>query len=115
MTPAEPFPRPAGDPPPAVQAERTGLAWQRTAIALLVASLVLARLGVLEHGVRALVVPALAVPLCVAVLLLSRRHRAREAGADERPASGPTGALGAALAAATAALCLAELGVLLLG
>jgi uncharacterized membrane protein YidH (DUF202 family) len=70
--------------------ERTALAWQRTALALLGAALVLARLTYDRIGPVALIFLVIAVPSAVWVLLVSRRRYLDHAAsrADARPRGG---------------------------
>lgn len=101
-----------GDPAPD-QPERTALAWQRTAISVLAAGLVMARLAALHDA--ALVVPVVAVvlPLAAWVLASSRRGYGVRSGRT-RDRTLQVGLVGAALAGALAAMCLVELLVITL-
>jgi uncharacterized membrane protein YidH (DUF202 family) len=96
------------EPPaiPGVQVERTALAWQRTALSVLVGSLILARLTLDDLGPVALVGLAMALALSGWVLLRSRPHHHHPGGA---------GAAATALAAAIVLLCLTELVALVVG
>lgn len=92
--------------------ERTALAWQRTALALMAGAAILARLTFDDVGVAALTPLAIALLLSLWVFLESRRRYADHAGIRER--SGPrSGRAVTALTVATALVALTELAVLL--
>jgi uncharacterized membrane protein YidH (DUF202 family) len=57
-----------------LQAERTALAWQRTALAMAIGALVAGRLAVPVFGAGSLVVAVLGVVGAVVVLVVSRRR-----------------------------------------
>lgn len=99
---------------PGLQPERTALAWRRTSLALVIATLVIARLTFLSLGAST-VVPSLLVgagALWVGILALRRRGVPH----DDEPhftSMLPDGRLPLLVAAIAAALCLGELlGVL---
>ena len=90
------------DSAPATPVERTALSRQRTALSVLVAAVVVGRLTVDSLGALAAVAPLLALALSGWVLLDGAHH-------PGRAVSGPTSA---ALGAAVALLCLAELAAI---
>lgn len=98
-------------PDPGLGNERTALAWQRTALALVAGSAILARLTFDRLGVLALVSVVVALPLSVWVLVESRGRYAHDAGVRRRrrPRGGRAPA---ALTVATAVLALTELAAL---
>lgn len=100
------------EPGPGVHNERTALAWQRTALALLAGSAVVARLTLDRIGVLALVSLALTMPLALWVMVESRGRYAHDAGVRRRSRSRSGGAP-AALAAGTVILGLTEAAALL--
>ena len=63
--------------PPGTATERTALAWQRTALAVLAGALLLARITFEELGRLAFVVVVVAVPLALWVLVESRSRARR--------------------------------------
>lgn len=91
---------------PGLQPERTALAWRRTALAVMVGSVVGARLLATTMGAGVVVLGALGLAAGV-VLLAATAQRARRAGLSLREhgdlSAGPTGAA-LALMAATCAL-----------
>ena len=92
--------------------ERTALAWQRTALALVAGSAVLTRLTIDRLGLLALLSVGVAAPLGLWLLLESRfRHRHKAGNA------GPTQTLNAAaplvLMLATSVVALVEIAALL--
>lgn len=97
--------------PSGVQNERTSLSWQRTALSLLAACAVLARLAYGRLGPAALVGVALPVALSLLVLHQSRERYRRRAIARHRHHTGG-GTAPAALAAGVTALALLELAML---
>jgi uncharacterized membrane protein YidH (DUF202 family) len=100
------------DPDPGVYNERTALAWQRTALALLAGSAVVARLTLDRIGVLALVSLALTMPLALWVMAESRGRYAHDAGVRRRARS-RSGRAPAALAVGTALVGCTELAALL--
>jgi hypothetical protein len=98
---------------PGVSRERTALAWDRTALAIVCGALIISRLTYDRLGLAALLCTAIAVPLAGLVLLEGRGRYARDPGVGPRPR--PRGGRApAALALATLALVLVE-GAALLG
>jgi uncharacterized membrane protein YidH (DUF202 family) len=93
-----------------LQRERTALAWQRTALSLVVGSVLLARLTFDRLGALALASPAIALPLSVWVLVQSRRRYRGDPQRRLRRGGGTP----AVLAVAAAALALTELAALAL-
>lgn len=92
--------------------ERTALAWQRTALSLVTAAAILARLTWTRLGVGALVVLGLAMVLAAWVFLESRNRYRRTARAEaQRTARG--GKTSFLLAVSAALLGAAELSALL--
>lgn len=97
---------------PGLSNERTALAWQRTALSLVVAAAILARLNLGSSGPAAAIVPVLAIALGLWVFGESagrylRAHR-RPSHAPPRSGRAPT-----ATAVATLLLCATEVAVLL--
>jgi uncharacterized membrane protein YidH (DUF202 family) len=72
---------------PGVHNERTALAWQRTALALLAGSAVVARLTLDRIGVLAVVSVAVTMPLALWVMVESRGRYAHDAWVRRRPRS----------------------------
>lgn len=91
--------------------ERTALAWQRTALALMVGSAVLTRLTFDRLGAVALLSVGMALPLSLWVFLESRARYAHGAGMRLRPRS-RGGRSSAALMLATTVVALTELAAL---
>lgn len=92
--------------------ERTALAWQRTALALMAGAAILARLTFDDAGAAALTPLAVALLLGLWVFAESRGRYADQAGIRQR--HGPrSGRAVTALAVATVLVALTELGVLL--
>lgn len=96
---------------PGLSNERTALAWQRTALTLVVAAAILARLTLGSSGAGAAIVPVLAIVLGLWVFGESARrylgaHRYR-AGSRPRGGRAPT-----AMSMATVLLCVTEVVVL---
>ena len=67
--------------------ERTALAWQRTALALIAGSAVVSRLTVDRVGVLAVVSLVVTMPLALWVMVESRGRYAHDAGVRRRPRS----------------------------
>ncbi len=97
---------------PGVGNERTALAWQRTALALMAGSAILARLTFDRLGALALLSVVVALPLSLWVLLESRRRYAHDAGTRLRPRL-RGGRAPAALTIATAIIAITELAALI--
>lgn len=74
-------------PDPGVGNERTALAWQRTALALVAGSAILTRLTIDRLGAAALVSVLLAGPMGLWIFVESRRRYAHDAGIRQRPRS----------------------------
>ena len=102
----------AGDP--GLSNERTALAWQRTALSLIVCATILARLTFGELGPVAVVILGLAIVLSMGVFLESRSRYRRAArsrmGSQLRGGRAPI-----AVSVATFMLCGTEVAVLLSG
>jgi uncharacterized membrane protein YidH (DUF202 family) len=100
---------------PGVHTERTALAWQRTAVALLAGAAIVARLVLVRLGEVAVVCVVVALPVTLWVLWEGRSRYRREA--VPRALRAPTDWGGArtpaALAAATALIALIELTALI--
>ena len=97
---------------PGLQNERTALAWQRTALSLVAASAILARLTWASADIATTVLLGVAAALSLWVFLESRWRYAHSAGVRLRPrARGGRGPL--TLAVATALIGVAELVSLL--
>jgi uncharacterized membrane protein YidH (DUF202 family) len=92
--------------------ERTALAWQRTALAIVAAAAILTRLTFDRLGVLALASVLVALPLGLWVLQESRGRYAHDSGERLRPRS-RGGRAPAALAAATVVIALTELAALI--
>lgn len=99
------------EPDPGVYNERTALAWQRTALALLAGSAVVTRLALEELGVVAVAGFLVVLPLVVWVLLESRGRYHHHAGIRLRPHS-RGGRAPAVLAVVTVLVALTELAAL---
>jgi putative membrane protein len=92
-----------------LQNERTALAWTRTALALLAAVFLAARITVAQLGAFTVVITAVTLPLATAVLAAaSRRYRAAHRALHTRAAL-PDGRLPAAVTALVIALAVIEL------
>lgn len=99
---------------PADHNERTALAWQRTALALMAGSAVVARLTLDRLGVLAVGSLLVVLPLALWVMLESRGRYAHDARVRTRP--GPRGGRGpAVLALLTVVVALTELAAVLAG
>lgn len=96
----------------AVSNERTALAWQRTALSLVAAAAILARLTMEDVPLVAVGLLMAALGLTTWVFLASRRRYAGTAGLHAG-AVGRGGRAPAALALATCLLCITELAALL--
>jgi hypothetical protein len=96
------------------QNERTALAWQRTALSLMVASAILARLTYARLGVLAAVASALAFGVSAWVFWESRGRYRHDAGLRARPRP-RGGRAGAALACAVSLIAATELAAMLAG
>jgi uncharacterized membrane protein YidH (DUF202 family) len=95
------------------QNERTALAWQRTALSLMLASAVVLRLTVDELAASALVGAGIAFPLALWVFIESRDRYRHHAGLRRR-SRGRGGRAGAALTSAMVVLGALELVAILL-
>lgn len=95
------------------QNERTALAWQRTALSLMVASTLVLRFTVDELGAPALTGAGIAFPLALWVFIESRGRYRHDAGLRLR-SRGRGGRAGAALTAAMVLLGVLELAAILL-
>lgn len=87
--------------------ERTALAWQRTALALIAASALLTRLTADSLGLASLASVAAVTPLAAWVFLESRARYAHDAGTRSRSRA-RDGRAPLALALATAVIALTE-------
>lgn len=96
---------------PGLAQERTSLAWQRTALAILTGSMLLARLTFDVLGVPALVLMLAAAALAAKVLLESRGRQRSRHPESGRPHDGRRMLL---LAGATALLAVTEVLALML-
>jgi uncharacterized membrane protein YidH (DUF202 family) len=107
-TPFEPSPV---EPSPTVSNERTALAWQRTALALLAGSAIVARLTVDRIGALAVLSLVVVLPLAIWVMVESRGRYSHDAGVRQRlrPRGGRAPFV---LAAATVLIALTELAAL---
>ena len=101
---------PAGGDP-GVSNERTALAWQRTALSLIAASAVIARLTWSRLGVVAVAALTVATLLSLWVFVESRGRYAHDAGSGSRGRS-RGGRAPAAVAVATALIAVTELASL---
>jgi uncharacterized membrane protein YidH (DUF202 family) len=99
-------------PDPSVYNERTALAWQRTALALMAASAVVARLTLDRIGVLAVASVLVTVPLAAWVMVESRGRYAHTAGVRQRSRS-RGGRAPTVLAVVTLLVALTELLALL--
>ena len=93
---------------PGLQPERTALAWQRSALALAAATIVVGRLTFSAVGLVALLVVALGVAHAAVIFATARRHYRVQTG-DARTRMWPTGVHAALLSAQVAALGLLEM------
>jgi len=93
---------------PGSSAERTALAWQRSALALLAGTAITLRLSFDRLGPIAFVTPALVAPLACWVLLSSRGRYAHHCGTRIRDEP-PDGRAPAGLALATMVLAAGKL------
>jgi uncharacterized membrane protein YidH (DUF202 family) len=91
--------------------ERTALAWQRTALSLLAASAVVARLTVDRLGALAVVSLLLVLPLSLWVMAESRGRYDHDAGVRRR-ARGRSGRAAAFLSVSVVVIALTELTAL---
>lgn len=105
---------PHHEPDPAVYNERTALAWQRTALALLAGAAIVCRLALNELGMLAVAGFLVVLPLVGWVLLESRGRYHHEAGIRPRARSRGGRAPGV-LALLTTLVALIELAALLSG
>lgn len=92
------------DPPPGAQADRTRLAWIRTALAFMISSVVGLRVTVDEVGPAAIAITAACVLAAGAVLIGSRHRYRRAADTIDAPADLPDGRLPAVAGAIVLAL-----------
>lgn len=102
-------PADASDPPPGAQAERTRLAWVRTAITIIVGAVIALRVTVEDVGPTAIAVTVGCAVAAGAVLVASRHRYRRAAGALDAPADLPDGRL-----PAVAGVIVISLGVLVI-
>ena len=93
---------------PGLQPERTALAWQRSALALAGATIVIGRLTFSAVGLIAVAVVALGVAHAAVVFATSQRHYRLRTG-DVPTRTWPTGVHAALLSAQVAALGVLEL------
>lgn len=111
VPPVEPD-RPGDD---GLQQERTRLAWRRTGLALVVGSLIVARIT-LESDAGVLVVPVVLSGVIALWAVVSTLRRGRHSAPSRTDTAFDDmlrdGKIPAALTAATVVLCLAELGIL---
>jgi uncharacterized membrane protein YidH (DUF202 family) len=91
-----------------VSNERTALAWQRTALALIAGAAILSRLTLERLGLVAFVALGVVLPLSAWVLVESRGRYANDAGTGPRMRS-RGGRAPSAVAVATLVLALVEL------
>ena len=94
------------------QNERTALSWERTALSLAAASLVVARLTFGRLGPFALLSVLIGLPVAFWVFVASR-HRHRRDSRDVRREQSPGGRAPAALTAVTTVLVVTELAAIL--
>jgi uncharacterized membrane protein YidH (DUF202 family) len=73
------------EPEPGVYNERTALAWQRTALALMAGAAIISRLSLDSLSVFAVVAVAVAVPVGVWVLWASRQRYRAHASLQREP------------------------------
>jgi uncharacterized membrane protein YidH (DUF202 family) len=93
---------------PGLQPERTALAWQRSALALAAATIVIGRLTFSAVGVLALLVVALGVAHAAVVFATAQRHYRVRTG-DTQARMWPTGVHAALLSAQVGALGILEM------
>jgi uncharacterized membrane protein YidH (DUF202 family) len=98
--------------PPGLQNERTALSWQRTALAVLAGSAVITRLTLNRLGPFALLSVVVAAPVCVWILIESRRRYEHDAGPQARARS-RGGRAHAALTIAIMAIAATQLAAIL--
>jgi uncharacterized membrane protein YidH (DUF202 family) len=91
--------------------ERTALAWQRTALSLVAAAAVVARLTLDRLGAFALLSLVVVLPLSLWVMVESRGRYAHDAGVRRR-AHGRSGRAAAVLTVSVATIALTELTAL---
>lgn len=96
---------------PGVQNERTALAWQRTALSMMAASIAATRLAYGAVGPLALADLLVALPLSAAVLWVSRVRYRKRAGLNPA-APWSTGLIGALLVASLLVVAAIELAAL---
>jgi uncharacterized membrane protein YidH (DUF202 family) len=102
------------EPSPTVANERTALAWQRTALALLAGSAIVARLTADRIGLLAALSLVAVLPLAIWVMAESRGRYAHDAGVRLRPR--PRGGRAPfVLTVATILIALTELAALVAG
>lgn len=103
--------------PPGLANERTALAWQRTALSVVVAALVVARLSISRVGVGVVVVTVAGVVLgCWVALEGLGRYRARHGAVGPGHGRGGRGGRATALLTVTVVLvALTELAAIALG
>lgn len=101
---------------PGVHTERTALAWQRTAVALLTGAAIVSRLTLVRLGAPAVTCVVVALPVTLWVLWKGRsRYRRQAVPPPALPAPADRGGARtpAALAAVTALIALIELTALI--
>lgn len=102
------------EPDPGVYNERTALAWQRTALALVAGAAIVSRLSLDSLGVFAVLAVAVAVPVGGWVLWASR-HRYHAHASVQPRARARGGRAPTALAVVTFVIGVTELAALLAG
>jgi uncharacterized membrane protein YidH (DUF202 family) len=95
-----------------VSNERTALAWQRTALSVLVAAVVVTRLTVEELGGLAFLCTAVAVPVTLWFFTEGRLRYLHQRGSRVRP-SGRGGRAAAAVALSAVVVAITELAALM--
>jgi putative membrane protein len=93
---------------PGLQPERTALAWQRSALALAAATIVVGRLTFSAVGLVALLVVALGVVHAAVIFATAQRHYRLRTG-EPHLSTWPTGVHAALLSAQVAALGVLEI------